>query len=53
MDALTASMLRFKYIACLVLTEMESVYCAVRTGSLKEIHCFQSLKEGSASFPKT
>jgi len=42
--ARTASMLRYTCIACLV-TEMESVYCAVRTGSLKEIDCFSFLKE--------
>jgi len=51
--ARTASILRYTYIACLIVTEMASVYCTVRTGSLKEIDCFSSLKEGATSFPKT
>ena len=32
-----ASVLRYTHIACLVITQMECVYCTVRTGSLNVI----------------
>jgi len=39
-----SAMLRYTYTACLVMTEMESIYCAVRNESLNKTDYVSSLK---------